>query len=222
MDENENPLVKTFTISRQRIPEAAFLLMLLGILAPTAIYSFRLTTTSPSPADLLVAVSIALFASVLFLWIMDATALLPFRAAWISKAVYGAAITSILGTSVAVYKDFFYADKYPFEGAWQVMLTKTTDETHPIEFMLLLSYSQAGGRYWGYSNLIANSTDAKTLVWIEAIDVSLEQPNAVLRLHFGDGSQQVVQLPLSVEKKGRLLKSRQPSSQLSLELRRPA
>ena len=70
---------------------------------PASTHNFRLT--DPSPAELLVAVSIALFASVLFLWIMDATGLLPFRAAWISKAVYGAAITSILGTSVAVYKD---------------------------------------------------------------------------------------------------------------------
>jgi len=99
---DQNTLVKKIAVSRQKVPELAFTLMIAGILVPTAMYSFRLT--SPSPAELLVAVSIALFASVLFLWIMDATGILPFRAAWISKAVYGAAITSILGTSVAVYK----------------------------------------------------------------------------------------------------------------------
>src|SRR5580700_2617368 len=123
------PLMKQLALSRKRVPEMALLLMLIGILAPTALYSFRLT--SPSPAELLVAISIALFASVLFLWILDATGLMPFRAPWISKAVYGAAITSILGTSVAVYKDFFYANKYPFEGAWQATITKIDDPTHP-------------------------------------------------------------------------------------------
>ncbi len=147
--------------TREKIPEIALMLMLVGILAPTALYSYRLQ--SPSPAELLVAVSVALFAAVLFLWILDATDIMPFRAPWISKAVYGAAITSILGTSVAVYKDYFYADKYPFAGMWEVTLTNTADHTHPKEFPLLLSFSEAGDRYWGYSALIANSTDAKTV-----------------------------------------------------------
>jgi hypothetical protein len=217
---DQNTLVKKIAVSRQKVPELAFTLMIAGILVPTAMYSFRLS--SPSPAELLVAVSIALFASVLFLWIMDATGILPFRAAWISKAVYGAAITSILGTSVAVYKDYFFADKYPYVGAWQVMLTKTADATHPTEFSLVLSYSQAGDRYWGYSNLVATSTDPKTLIWVEAVDVSPQQGSAMLRLHFGDGSQQVIQWYLYIEKKGKFLKSREPSSQLILEMRRPA
>ena len=92
--------------AKKNIPEMALLLMLAGILLPTALYSFRLQ--SPSAPELLVAVSVALFASVLFLWILDATDIMPFRAPWISKSVYGAAIVSILGTSVAVYKDYFY------------------------------------------------------------------------------------------------------------------
>lgn len=166
--------------------------------------------------------SIALFAAVLFLWIMDATGLLPFRAAWISKAVYGAAITSILGTSVAVYKDFFYADKYPFAGAWQVTLTSNDDPTHPTEFPLLLSFSESGQRYWGYSALIANSADSKTLVWAEAVDVSPHKGTATVRLHFGDGHQQLLRWAITVQKKGRWLESKQPSSNFSLELHRPA
>jgi hypothetical protein len=102
------------------------------------------------------------------------------------------------------------------------MLIKAADATHPTEFTLLLSYSPAGDRYWGYSNLVANSTDPKMLVWAEAVDVSPDQSLAVLRLHFGDGAQQVVQFPLTVGKKGKFLKSREPSSQLTIELRRPA
>jgi hypothetical protein len=217
---NDNILLKQLALSRKRVPEMALILMLMGVLAPAALYSFRLT--SPSPAELLVAISIALFASVLFLWIMDATGLMPFRAAWISKAVYGAAITSILGTSVAVYKDFFYANKYPFGGAWQATITATDDPTHPAEFSLLLSYSEPGDRYWGYSNLMATSSDPKALVWVEAVDVSPPQTAGKFRLHFGDGSQRVYQWQLLIEKKGKFIRSREPNSQLVLELRRPA
>src|SRR5437763_1364461 len=110
-----------------QVPGIALTLMLLGILMPTAFYSIKLAQSSPTPADLLVAVCIALFSSVLFLWIMDATGILPFKAAWISKSVYGAAIVSVLGTSVGVYKDYFNARKYPYEGAWQIMLISNAD-----------------------------------------------------------------------------------------------
>jgi hypothetical protein len=214
-----NTLMKQMALARKRVPEMALLLMLIGILAPTALYSFRLT--SPTPAELLVAISIALFASVLFLWIMDATGLLIFRHPWISKAVYGAAITSILGTSVAVYKDFFYTHKYPFEGAWETTITKTADPPHPAELWLLLSYSESGDRYWGYSNLLATSSDPKVLVWVEAVDVSPEQRTARLRLHFGDGSQQVCQWTLLIEKKGKFMRSNAPNCEASVEFRRP-
>jgi hypothetical protein len=67
-------------VDRKKVPELALSLMLMGILVPTALYSFKLASSSPTPADLLVAVCIALFASVLFLWIMDATDILPFKA----------------------------------------------------------------------------------------------------------------------------------------------
>ena len=207
-------------LSAKNIPEMALLLMLAGILLPTALYSFRLQ--SPSAPELLVAVSVALFASVLFLWILDATDIMPFRAPWISKSVYGAAIVSILGTSVAVYKDYFYLDKHPAAGLWEVTLTNSADPTHPKEFPLLLSFSEAGDRYWGYSALIANSTDSKTLVWVEAVDVSPRDGNATLRLHFGDGSVEVFKWTVSVQKKGKYMESTKPSSGFDIQLHRPA
>jgi hypothetical protein len=206
--------------TRKQIPEMALLLMLIGILVPTAMYTIRLS--SPTPAQLLVAISIALFASVLFLWIMDATGLLVFRAAWISKAIYGAAITSILGTSVAVYKDFFYDSKYPYEGAWQVELTDTNAPTSPLEFSFVIAYSESGQRYWGYSNLISRSADPKAVVWVEATDIAPEENSAELRLHFGDGTQRIYKWPVELQRRGRYLKSSTASSGFTLEMRRPA
>ena len=96
------------------LPNVALLFMLMGVLMPSVIYSVNLRT--PTPAELLIAICIALFSSVLFLWIMDATSVLKFRSEWISKSVYGAAIASILGTSVAVYTDVLVERKYPYEG----------------------------------------------------------------------------------------------------------
>src|SRR5436309_1899649 len=92
-----------FAGQKVTITTIAFFLMLGGILLPTAKYAFALR--EPTPAQLLVAVCMAMFSAVLFLWILDATEILPFRAAWVSKSVYGAAIVSVLGTSVAVYRD---------------------------------------------------------------------------------------------------------------------
>src|SRR5262245_15629818 len=139
----DQPVLKKLPKLAQ-IPGKAFSLMLAGILMPTALYSFRLAQASPTPADLLVAVCIALFSGVLFLWIMDATNILQFRAAWISKSVYSAAIVSVLGTSVGVYKDYFNVRKYPYEGAWQVTLTSTENSMHPTEFPVVLAYSEGG------------------------------------------------------------------------------
>jgi hypothetical protein len=210
------------TIPRlKRLPEKALTLMLVGILVPTALYSYHLAQGSPTPADLLVAVSIALFSSVLFLWIMDATDILSFKAPWVSKSVYGAAIVSILGTSVAVYKDYFSARKYPYEGPWQVILTNSADPTRPTEFSAVLTYSEDGGRYWGYSNLISTAQDSKTIVWAEVTDFVPEEKTIQLRLHLGDGTQRVYKWPLTMSRRGRFLKSEPNNTDLSVELRRP-
>src|SRR5438046_1468148 len=89
--------------SVRRIPGLALQIMLVGILFPTAIYAFNLR--NPTPAQLLVAICMSLFSAVIFLWILDATSVLRFRSEWVSRSVYGAAIVSVLGTSVAVYQD---------------------------------------------------------------------------------------------------------------------
>jgi hypothetical protein len=212
------PLLKNLPKVAQ-VPGIALTLMLIGILLPTAFYSFRLSQSSPTAADLLVAVCIALFSSVLFLWIMDATSILPFRAQWISKSVYGAAIVSILGTSVGVYKNFFNSSKYPFDGAWQVILTSKADPTHPTEFLVVLTYSEAAAGYWGYSNVVATSHER--MLWAEVTDFAPEERTFELRATNGEGTQIVYRWPIKSSRKGRLFESEKESSDLSLELRRP-
>ncbi len=202
-----------------QVPSIALTLMLLGILLPTAFYSFKLAQSSPTPSDLLVAVCMALFSSVLFLWIMDATSILPFRASWISKSVYGAAIMSVLGTSVAVYKDYFNTRKYPYEGAWNVVLTSNASPNSPIEFPVILTYSEAAGAYWGYSNLVPKSQSS--IIWAEVTDLAPDEKALELKVYLSDGTQHTYKWPIGVERKGKLFKSVKEDASFSLELRRP-
>ena len=111
--------------------------------------------------------------------------------------------------------------KYPYEGAWQVILTSSNDPTHPAEFNVVLTYSADGGRYWGYSNLISTVQDSKGPEWVEVTDFVPEGKAIQCRVHYTDGTQRVYEWPLMVSHKGRLLKSQQPKSDLSVELRRP-
>ncbi len=95
--------------------------MLLGILVPAAFYSFNLR--NPTPAQLLVAICISLFSGVVFLWILDATDIMRFRSEWVASSVYGAAIASCSWHQRRVYRDAFDSRKYPYEGAWDVVMT---------------------------------------------------------------------------------------------------
>jgi hypothetical protein len=109
-----NPLFSYVFSAIDNLSGIALLLMLASVLLPSAYYSYHLK--DPTASQLLIAICIGLFSSLLFLWIMDAVSILRFRAEWVSKSVYGAAIVSILGTSVGVYQQAFSENKYPYEG----------------------------------------------------------------------------------------------------------
>lgn len=129
----------------------ALLLMLVAILVPPVMYSLRLQ--EPSPPQLLVAICIGVFASMLYLWVLDATATIKFRSEWISKGVYGVAIVSILGTSVGVYKDAFQAP-FLYQGEWlltvqdgagNTLLARRPAVFDPAQRRLELRLKDAGG-----------------------------------------------------------------------------
>jgi len=100
------------------IPALALLFMLGGILAPATFYSFRLQ--DPTPTQLIVGVSIALFASILFLWILDAMNILRFRSPWVSRSVFTIGISAIITATVGIYKDAFTEHLHPFDGLWRL------------------------------------------------------------------------------------------------------
>lgn len=196
--------------------------MLVGILVPAASYSFRLS--NPTPSELLVAISVGLFSSVLFLRILDATSLLTFRTAWMSKAIYGAAIASVIGTSVGVYKDYFESSKYPYDGVWHLSLKRSAD-AEPIECLLLVTYSKNAEKYWGYSNFATTvNADNKTKVtyWFELIDYVPEERKARFRMVVSDGSEKTIEQSLKSNRKGKLLTFPDgPPVYPYVELRRP-
>jgi hypothetical protein len=132
------------------LPNVALLFMLAGILIPSVVYSLNLK--DPTPAELLIAICIALFSSVLFLWILDATSVLRFRSEWIGKSIYGAAIASIIGTSVAVYSDAFSERKYPYEGRWEISISSKESGSYIAKHIAAIVYSQTAETYWGYSD----------------------------------------------------------------------
>ena len=147
------------------IPTIAFGMMLVGILLPTTMFSLSLR--NPSPTDLLIAICMALFSAVVFLWILDATSLLRFRAEWVSKSIYGAAVVSVLGTSVAVYKEAFSDRKYPYEGRWDIQIT-SNDQPQPIaNNHLIMMYSTAAETYWGFSDYTPRNALFSVASWIK-------------------------------------------------------
>lgn len=180
-----------------KIPLLALQLMLIGILLPTAFYSFNLR--NPTPAQLLVAVCMALFSGVVFLWILDATNILLFRSKWVSRSVYGAAIASVLGTSVAVYRDAFDARKYPYEGAWEVNVLKADTNQLLVDHKVVLSFSESAGVYWGYSNVVLEKNDDTTkALWIEVKQFRPDDGYILMRLVSKDGSNQVIDQRLTM------------------------
>jgi hypothetical protein len=144
---------------RFSLPGAALIAIAIGILFTSVAYSIRLT--DPTPSQLVVAICIALFSASVFLWILDATSILRFRADWISKAVYSAAIESVLSTSALVYKNAF-GRQYPYEGAWDVTIN-SDDSVGQHRFVynrpVILAYCETSDRYVGYSDYLAPTTE---------------------------------------------------------------
>lgn len=175
-----------------QIPALAVSLMLVAILVPSVKYSFSLN--DPTPPEILVAISIGLFASVLFLWILDATSILPFRAPWISKSVYGAAIVSILGTSVGVYKDFFAERKHPFEGEWILTIMEDKKSEPLANQSLILMYSESADFYWGYSDYNGTGNDGS--IWFQVEKFTPEDGKIDVYLYLANNTKMTIKRTL--------------------------
>ncbi len=193
----------------KNIAGTALLLMLASVLLPTAYYSYHLK--DPTPSQLLVAICIGVFSSVVFLWILDAVSTLKFRAEWISKSVYGAAIVSILGTSAGVYKDAFSESKYPYEGRWELQVfdaEPANQEASTAIFTtnsIALVYSTQSETYWGYSDYRQpTSSDDIRPVWAAIDDFNPDSGRIVLSVYPMKGEKRVLDAAIEKQRTGKL------------------
>lgn len=169
---------------RASIPSIALVMMIAGILFPAVYYSSQLRNATP--AQLLIAICVSLFASVIYLWILDATGILIFRKEWISKSVYGGAIVSVLGTSVAVYKDYFDEDKYPLRGKWGISIIDKSKNLLS-ENELIMGYSKNSSVYYGFSNFIPHSSDTSFISYVEVKKLSPDDNYIIYQLGHSNG-----------------------------------
>jgi hypothetical protein len=154
---------------------------------------------------LLVAICIALFSSIVFLWILDAVSILRFRSEWVSKSIYGAAIASVLGTSVAVYKDAFTTRKYSYEGGWQLQIIPQV-QAPDISLPVLLMFSEQSDVYWGYSEYHP-SKEPEGTIWGQVTVFAPKGASASvsIRLFSNNGREKIVSAEnLKSENKGKL------------------
>jgi hypothetical protein len=129
-----------------------------GILFPSVLYGVLLRPRSAS--DVLVASSVCLFSSVVYLWTLHAISVITFRDAWMGKAIFGAAITAILGTSAVIYKSAL-SDSFPFAGKWDMALQRVVgDNTNCVwSGKILLVNNNNTNTYTGLAEDATNVSD---------------------------------------------------------------
>jgi hypothetical protein len=211
--------INKFTSSTRNLPGLALMLMLASVLLPAAYYSYHLK--DPRPSQLLVAICIGVFSSVVFLWILDSVAILQFRSSWVSRSVYGLAIASILGTSVGVYKDAFSDAKYPYEGRWEVLLINPKDGREIAHKTVALVYSERSDTYWGNSDYEPLPTDsAARAAWLGVNDFNPKEKRAVLNWYSGAGEKFAADIRVDSERAGRLFVGKM-DDQTTVRISRP-
>ncbi len=188
---------------RQQAGAAAVLLMVAAILFPAVRYSVGLQ--NPTPEQLIVAICIAVFSSTVCFWLLDAIGIIKFENKTLRNSIWTAAIVSILGTSVGVYRGAFSERKYPQEGGWNLRLTFLPTSQTIAECSVVLIYSETGGYYWGYSNLSPPNSFAATqesgpehIFWIEVTEFASDSGRISLRL-FGAGGQEIQTIDASIK-----------------------
>lgn len=158
------------------VRKAVVTLIVFAVLFPAMRYSVGLS--APQPAELIVAICIAVFSSLLCLWLLDVTGVFPFRSVWVSRAVYGAAVLSILGTSAGVYQGAFSDRKYPLEGDWTVRVADQSGKVLAKRTVVLI-HSERADTYWGYSDYDPKDAGAN---WLEVASLSTETGSTTIKM----------------------------------------
>jgi hypothetical protein len=203
-----------------QIPRLTLMAVIVAVLMPAANYSFRLS--DPTPSQLLVAICIGVFSSVVCLWLLDAVSILRFRSEWVSRSVWGAAIVAILGTGVGVFQGAFAERKYPYEGQWMIRVHSPSEDVFIAERQAVLIYSQPTESYWGYSDTaLPVSGSENRAISAEIVEFTPKVPRITVRLLFADGKQTVLEHTLTAEQKGARFRTKDTGAKWSITLARP-
>lgn len=206
-------------LSRQ-LPQLTLMAVVVAVLMPAVNYSIRLH--DPTPAQLLVAICIGVFSSIVCLWILDAVGVLKFRSEWVARSVWAAAIVSILGTGVGVFQGAFAERKYPYEGPWAVRVYATSDKSFIAERQAILTYSQSTESYWGYSETsLPTPPQPNKAISLEIVAFDPKKPDVTLRLLFADGKQTVLEQGLTSEQSGVRFRTAASNPDIAISLSRP-
>ena len=210
----------TYMNQKFKLSTIALLVIMAGVVLPAAMYSINLK--DPSPSELLVAICISLFSGVVFLWVLDATSVLRFRSEWIAKSVYGAAISSVLGTSAAVYNDAFTERKYQYEGLWEVTIKNGENNKLLADHDVILHYSNSSNTYFGYSALRTKKDNTEYYDWLEIMDFRPSDSLLTVRLKNVDGAESVYDFDVKRLREGkRFEQDGRNNSKIDIKLTRP-
>jgi hypothetical protein len=204
----------------QQLPRLTLAAVVFAVLVPAVNYSIHLS--DPTPSQLLVAICIGVFSSVVCLWILDAVSVLTFRSKWVARSIWTAAIVSILGTGVGIFQGALAERKYPYEGAWVVRVYSPVNKSFVAERQAVLIYSQSTDSYWGYSETsIATPPDPNKSISVEVVAFDPKKPRVTLRLLFADGKQTILEQGLTSEQKGIRFLSGATGTDIAITLSRP-
>jgi hypothetical protein len=204
----------------RQIPQMTLMAVVIAVLMPAANYSLRLN--DPTPAQLLVAICIGVFSSVVCLWILDSVALLKFRSEWVARSVWTAAIVSVLGTGVGVFQGAFAERKYPYEGPWLVRIYSPASKSFVAEHNAVMIYSQSNESYWGYSETsLPTPAQPERAISTEIVSFNAKKPRVTLRMLFADGKQTVLEKDLISEQKGIRFQSAESGADFTITVVRP-
>lgn len=181
--ENENKNLEKIKIGTQSLtlPTIAIVAMLGAVLLPSVVYSINLN--EPTPSELLIAICIGVFSSVLSLWILNITSIINFKEKWLSKSIWTTVIVSILGSSVGVYKESFSERTYKLEGRWELSIWNNNGEQLVLDKDLILLYSKNSEVYWGYSeysHIIDEESKIDNITWVNIKYIDID--NSLIEL----------------------------------------
>jgi hypothetical protein len=142
--------------------------------------------------DTVAIVCATFFVITLVLWAFDAIGFFPFRNPWMSKAIWGACIASIIATSVSFYKGGARPQQQDLEGVWlaSARYKMLQDNVWAIStHTVVMTYDKLTGKYLGHSDV-----QNERWFFIKAIDLSSKR--ATVTMSYEWGTQKETQQPL--------------------------